>query len=308
MSAGQPLRAGFIGLGIMGSRMAANLARAGFPLTVWNRTAAKAEPLVREHGATLAASPAEVARASDVVITIVVDTPQVEAVLLGPDGVAEGAATRDPALPPLLCVDMSTIAPADSRAIAGTLAAQGVRFLDAPVTGSSPKAEDGTLTIMVGGAQQDFERALPLFEAMGELVRRVGDVGDGELVKLVNNSLAAINLAAVCEALLLAKKAGVDLDAVVEIVQSGAGASFMLGLKGDPVRTHDFTPLFKLEHMLKDVRHTIETGQSMGVPLTFAAHARELYTAAMGRGHAEDDFAAVVTAAEGLAGLRLDQE
>lgn len=300
------LRAGFIGLGIMGSRMAANLARAGFPLTVWNRTRAKADRLAAE--ATVAASPAEVARASDVVITMVVDGPHVEEVLLGEDGVAVGAEGRDPALEPLLCVDMSTIAPAHSRSIAARLAERDIHFCDAPVTGSSPKAEDGTLTIMAGAEPEDFERALPLFEAMGELVRRVGGVGDGELVKLVNNSLAAINLAAICEALVLAKRAGADLDAVVEIVQAGAGASFMLGLKGEPVRTHDFTPLFKLEHMLKDVRHAIETGQSLGVPFPLAAQVRELYTAAQGRGHGEDDFAAVVTAVEGLAGVRLDRD
>src|SRR3954469_18703396 len=161
-------RVGFIGLGIMGSRMAANLRRAGCELTVHNRTRERAEAFAREHGATVATTPAEAAAASDVVITMVVDGAQVEEVLLGEDGVARRA-TRG-----TLCVDMSTIAPAQTRRIGAALVERGIGFVDAPVTGSSPKAQDGTLTIMAGGAEADFERALPLFEVMGELIVHVG--------------------------------------------------------------------------------------------------------------------------------------
>src|SRR4051812_21573072 len=178
-------RVGWIGLGIMGSRQAANLRRAGYDLTVYNRTRRTAEAWAAEHGATVADTPAEVARASDVVFSMVVDGAQVEGVLLGEDGVVHGA-HQD-----LLCVDMSTIAPSDSRRIGAALAERGVRFLDAPVTGSSPKAEDGTLTIMVGGEAPDFERVEPLLEAMGKLIVHAGPLGHGEMVKLINNAVAA---------------------------------------------------------------------------------------------------------------------
>lgn len=292
-------RVGFIGLGIMGSRMAANLARAGHPLTVWNRTRATAERFADEHDAALADTPAELAASSDVVITMVVDGPQVEAVLLGPDGVLQGASAG------LLCIDCSTIAPTDTRRIGAALRQRGVGMIDAPVTGSSPKAQDGTLTIMAGGEAEDFERARPLLEAMGELIVYVGPLGQGAMAKLINNAVAATNLVVIAEALIVAKRTGVDLDALLEVMGAGAGGSAMLALKAGPMRAHDYTTLFKLEHMLKDVRHCLEEGQAAGVPFTFAAHARELYSAAIGRGLGERDFAAVLEVLEGAAGERL---
>jgi len=175
-----PERIGFLGLGIMGSRMAANVAKAGFPLTVWTHTAGKAERWAQEHGAIAAATPAEVASASEIVVSMVVDGGQVESVLCGAGGVADGAREG------LLCVDMSTIAPTDTHRIASRLGQRGIRMADAPVTGSSPRAQAGTLTIMVGGEQQDFERAKPLLEAMGELIVHVGELGQGEMLKLKN--------------------------------------------------------------------------------------------------------------------------
>ena len=293
-------RVGFIGLGIMGSRMAANVARAGFEVRVWNRTRATAEAWASEHdAAVVAASPAELAAASDVVVTMVVDGPQVEAVLLGPEGVAAGAAEG------LLCVDMSTIAPSDTRRLGAELAEKGVRLVDAPVTGSSPKAEDATLTIMAGGEDADVERARPILETMGQLVVHVGPLGHGEMAKLINNAVAAVNAAVVAEALLVGRRAGLDLDRLVEVMAAGSGASAMLALKAGPMRAHDYSTLFKLEHMLKDVRHCLEEGQAVGAPFTFAAHARELYSAAAGRGHGDDDFAAVVEVLESLADARL---
>ena len=292
-------RVGFIGLGIMGSRQAANLRRAGYELTVFNRTREKAEAWAAEHGAEVADTPADVARASDVVITMVVDGAQVAEVLLGEDGVVHGAREG------LLCVDMSTIAPTETRAIGSSLAEHGVHLVDAPVTGSAPRAEDGTLTIMVGGDPGDVERARPLLEAMGKLVVHVGELGQGEMAKLINNAVAAVNCTVVAEALLVAKRTGVDLDALVEVMSAGSGGSTILSLKSGPMRAHDYSTLFKLEHMLKDVRLCLEEGQAAGVPFTFAGHARELYSAAMGRGHADDDFAAVLEVLEGQAGLRL---
>ncbi len=292
-------RVGFIGLGIMGSRMAANLRRAGFELTVFNRTRATAERWAQEHGAQVASSPAEVASSCQALVTMVVDGAQVEEVLLGPGGVVEGAPEG------LLCVDCSTISPRDTRRIGAALAVRGVLLIDAPVTGSAPKAQDGTLTIMVGGEAAEFERARPLLEAMGELIVHVGPLGQGEMLKLINNSVAAVNCAVVGEALLVAKRTGVPLDALEQVMGAGSGSSAMLELKARPMREHDYTTLFKLEHMLKDVRLCLEEGLDAGAPFTFAAQARELLGAAAGRGLGEADFAAMIEVLEGLAGTRL---
>ena len=293
-------RVGFVGLGIMGSLMAANLVRAGFPLTVTTRTPGKAEAWAAEHGATAARTPAEVAKGSDVVVTMVVDGAQVEEVLLGVEGVARGEHDG------LLCVDMSTIAPAQTRAIGAELAERGLALLDAPVSGSSPKAEAGTLTIMAGGSAEDFARAQPLLDVMGELVVHVGPLGHGETVKLVNNAVAAANCATVAEALLVGQAAGVDLDALMAVMAAGSGGSAMLDLKAPAMRAHDYATRFKLEHMLKDVRLCLEEAQAARVPFAAAARARDVLVAAMARGRADDDFAALVEALEGFAGIRLD--
>jgi 3-hydroxyisobutyrate dehydrogenase len=285
----------FLGLGIMGSRMAANVRDAGHDLVVWNRTRAKADAF----GGAVAATPAEAAAHADVVITMVVDGAQVEEVLLGDDGAAHGA--RDGAL----FVDMSTIGPTAAKAIGARLAERGLRFVDAPVTGSSPKAEAGTLTIMAGGETEDVERARALFEAMGDTIVHAGPLGQGQMVKLINNSLAAANTVALGEALLAGAATGTDLDALVAVMAAGSAGSAMLDLKAKPMREHDFSTLFKTEHMLKDVRLCLEETQAAGVPFGAAARAREVLTATVGRGHGDDDFAAVIEALEGLAGRRL---
>jgi 3-hydroxyisobutyrate dehydrogenase len=292
-------RIGFLGLGIMGSRMAANVRRAGFGLAVWTHTPGKAERWASEHDATAYATPAEVAAASDVVVSMVVDGDQVTSVLLGREGVAQAAA------PGLLCVDMSTIAPTDTRRIAAALAEREIGMLDAPVTGSSPRAEAGTLTIMVGGEAEDFARVRALLESMGEVIVHVGERGQGSMLKLINNALGAANAAALAEALLLAKATGVDLDAFERVCGAGSAASAQLALKSGPMRAHDYATLFKTAHMLKDVRLCLEEAQAAGVPFPAAGHARDLLTATMGRGHGEEDYAALIEAAEGLAGVRL---
>jgi 3-hydroxyisobutyrate dehydrogenase-like beta-hydroxyacid dehydrogenase len=293
-------RIGFVGLGIMGSRMAANLRHAGYELTVYNRTRERAEAWAAEHGGTVVGTPADVGAASDVVITMVVDGAQVAEVLLGDEGVATRAEAGT------LCVDMSTIAPSDSRRIAATLAERDIGFVDAPVTGSSPKAQDGTLTIMASGAPEHFERARPLFEVMGELIVHVGnEVGLAEIVKLINNAVAAANAHTLAQALVVGRATGVDLDALTQVMAAGSGGSAMLGLKAQPMRQHDYTTLFKLEHMLKDVRLCLEEGQAAGVPFPAAAAVREALVAGEGRGLADADFAAIVEAVEGFAGVRL---
>jgi 3-hydroxyisobutyrate dehydrogenase-like beta-hydroxyacid dehydrogenase len=279
--------------------MAANLRRAGFELTVWNRTRATAEQWAREHDAVTADSVAALARSSDVVVTMVVDGPQVESVLLGEGGVAEGAQEG------LLCVDMSTIGPAAAREIGSRLAERGIAFVDAPVTGSSPKAEDGTLTIMAGGEEEHFDRARPLFDAMGELVVHVGPLGHGQMVKLINNAVAAINTAVAGQALLLGKSAGIDLDALVKVMSAGSGSSAMLELKAPAMRAHDYTTLFKLEHMLKDLRLCLDEAEALGKEFGFAEAAAELLEAANTRGLGEQDFVALLDVLEQRSGQRL---
>jgi len=290
---------GFIGLGIMGSLMAMNLARAGFALTVTTHTPGKAEKWVAEHGGEAVATPAEVARASDIVITMVVDGAQVEEVLLGDDGVIQGATEG------MLCIDMSTIAPGDARRIGAELAERGIGFVDAPVTGSTPKATDGTLTIMAGGSDEDMARARPVFEAMGEVILHVGPLAHGQTVKVISNAVSATNASTLAQALVVGSALGVDVDALVEVMRTGSAGSAMLNLKAAPMRDHDYTTLFKTEHMLKDVRLAIEEGQAAGVPFPAAAATREMLTAAMGRGHADDDFISLLDAVEGLAGRTL---
>ncbi len=292
-------RVGFLGLGIMGSLMAANLAAAGHELTVWTHSEGKAARWAAEHGASAVDTPAAVAAASSVIISMVVDGAQAASILLGPNGVAAGGERGT------LCVDMSTIGPGDTRRIGAALAGHGVGMLDAPVTGSSPKAQDGTLTIMVGGEAGDFDRARPLLEVMGELIVHVGPLGQGEMLKLINNALAAANATALAEALLLGAATGVDLDALQTVVSAGSGGSAMLALKAAAMRAHDYTTLFKAEHMLKDVRLCLEEAQAAGTPFPAAAHSRDVLSATVGRGLGDADFAALIEAVEGFAGRRL---
>lgn len=286
------MRVGWIGLGIMGSRMAANLRRAGHELVVHNRTLRTAEAWAAEHGAEVAATPADIT--AEVVITMLVDGPQVEEALLGPEGAARDAAET-------LFVDMSTIGPAEAVRIGARLP----RFVDAPVTGSSPKAQDGTLTIMAGGARADVQQAWPLFEAMAALIVHAGPVGHGQQIKVINNALAAANTLALAEALVVGQATGVDLDALVAVMAAGSGGSAILDLKAGPMRAHDYTTLFKLEHMLKDVRLCLDAGQAAGVGFPSAAAARETLSAAMGRQLADADFAALLEVVEAAAGHRL---
>lgn len=296
-------RTGFLGLGIMGSRMAANLAAAGHPLTVWTRTpgkaAAWAQALPAGADVQVAGTPAQVGAACGVCITMLVDGAQVRSVLTGPDGVLAEAG------PGLLCVDMSTIAPSDARALAKEVAAAGGTFLDAPVTGSSPAAQAGTLTIMCGGPADAVARARPLLDVMGGLVLHVGDTGQGQMLKLINNAVAAANAATLAQALVAADATGVDLGHLVEVMGAGSGQSRMLDLKGGPMRAHDYATLFKLEHMIKDVRLCLAETEAAGVPFPAAVAAEEAMSAACERGFGEADFAAVLETFEERAGRRI---
>jgi len=285
-------RVAFCGLGIMGGPMAANLARAGFELSVYTRTREKAERFAAEHGASAAATPREAAEGASTVITMVPDAPDVEEVLLGENGAVHGLADGG------LAIDMSTIAPTAARAIGERLEADGAAFLEAPVSGSRPKAEDGTLTIMVGGEDADFERARPLFDAMGELIVHVGPRGHAQLAKLLTNTMGAINAAALAESVLAVEAAGVDPDAFLKVAAGSAGNSTVLGLKGRPMFERDFTPLFKLEHMLKDVRHCLAEARALGVELRLGSLVEPLFAQVAAAGHGEEDFAAVIRGME----------
>jgi 3-hydroxyisobutyrate dehydrogenase-like beta-hydroxyacid dehydrogenase len=287
---------GFVGLGIMGSRQAANLAKAGYELTVFNRTRERAEAWAAEHGGTVAGSPREVAEASEIVITMVVDGDQVRQMILGEDGALAGARERT------LFVDMSTIAPATARELAETLSAQGHAFVDAPVTGSSPKAEAGTLTIMAGGAEADVERARPLFEVMGEKIVHAGPAGQGQAVKVLSQGVTAVNCATLAQAVTVGRRIGLDLDALLQVMTGGSSDSTMRELKGKAMVDHDIPVLFKLEHMLKDVVLCLEESRAAGASFPFAGLAGELYSAGVGRGLGQEDFASVLEVVEGLTG------
>jgi 3-hydroxyisobutyrate dehydrogenase-like beta-hydroxyacid dehydrogenase len=290
--AGARPRVAFCGLGIMGGPMAANLAKAGVELSVYTRTREKAERFAAEYGARAAATPREAAEGASTVITMVPDAPEVEEVLLGDDGAVHGLDEG------ALAIDMSTIAPTAARAIGERLEDDGVAFLEAPVSGSRPKAEDGTLTIMVGGEPSDFERARPLFDAMGERIVYVGARGHAQLAKLLTNTMGAVHAVALAEAVLAIEKAGVNPDAFLEVTAGSAGNSTVLGLKGRPMFERDFTPLFKLEHMLKDVRHCLNEARALGVELRLGALVEPLFAQAAEAGHGEEDFAAVIRALE----------
>ncbi|HEY7453349.1 MAG TPA: NAD(P)-dependent oxidoreductase [Thermoleophilaceae bacterium] len=285
-------RVAFVGLGIMGGPMAANLAKAGFELSVYTRTREKAEAFASEHGARAAATPREAAEGASAVITMVPDAPEVEEVLLGDDGAAHGLDEG------ALAIDMSTIAPTAARAIGERLQDDGVAFLEAPVSGSRPKAEDGTLTIMVGGERDDFESARPLFDAMGERIVHVGPRGHAQLAKLLTNTMGAVHAVALAESVVAAEAAGLDPDAFLEVAAGSAGNSTVLGLKGRPMFDRDFTPLFKLEHMLKDVRHCLAEARALGVELRLGSMVEPLFAEIADAGHGDEDFAAVIRAVE----------
>ena len=291
-------RIGFVGLGIMGGGMASNLVRAGFEVSVWNRTASRAEPVVAL-GATQATSPAEVARRSDIVIVCVSDTPDVEAVILGDDGVLAGA--RDG----MLVVDMSTISPQATRSISEKLAEAGVAMLDAPVSGGSEGAAKGTLSIMVGGAAADVERAMPAFKAMGKTITHVGDTGAGQTVKLVNQVLVVGNCLAMCEALMLAQAGGVDLEKTLEAVSPGAAGSWMLSNRGPQIIKRDWRPGFTIDLQQKDVRLVLDAADELGVPLPGTSLIFQLYRTLQTRDLGLEGNHALVKALENLAGFEV---
>ncbi len=291
-------RIGFVGLGIMGRGMGQNLLDAGFELTVWNRTPDRADDLVAT-GATWAESPTEVARASDVVVICVSDTPDVEEVVLGDDGIIHGATAGS------LVVDCSTISPDVTRQVAAALAERDVAMLDAPISGGSEGAANGTLSIMVGGPADAFERARPVLEAMGSSITHVGGPGDGQAVKLVNQVLVVHNMLGVSEALLLASAEGLDLDRTLDAVAGGAAGSWMLSNRGPQVVERDWSPGFTIDLQQKDLRLVLEAFERLQVPAVGTALIHQLYTTLQRAGLGGDGNHALVRALEHLADVRI---
>lgn len=292
---------GFIGLGIMGRPMALNLARAGHRLRVYARRAAMMEPLTAA-GATACASPAEAAAGAQVTFTMVSDTPDVEQVILGEQGVLAAAA------PGSVVVDMSTISPSATRALAARLAERAVAMLDAPVSGGERGAIEATLSIMVGGEATVFERVLPLFELLGKNIVHVGGNGAGQVTKACNQVVIAQTVAAVGEAFLLAKASGVDPAKVRQALLGGFAGSRVLEVHGQRMLDADFRPGFKARLHQKDMRIAVEAAYELGLALPGAAHVAQYVNALVGGGGGELDSAALVQVQERLCARRLHED
>jgi 2-hydroxy-3-oxopropionate reductase len=291
------MRVGVIGLGIMGAPMARNLLRGGHAVVVHSRTRARVDALVAE-GASPATSPAEVARAVDAVITMLPDTPDVELVIAGPQGVLEGSR------PGLLAIDMSTISPDAARALAARAAEAQVALLDAPVSGGEQGAIAGTLSIMVGGDAAAFARAEPIFAVLGKAATHMGGPGQGQMTKLVNQVVGAATLAAVAEGTVLAERAGLDPEAWVRAVTGGAASSWMVANLAPRMQRRDFAPGFMIRLQQKDLRLALAAAGRVGVALPITALVHQLFAAVEAQGGGESGTQALVLALEALAGRR----
>ncbi len=287
---------GVVGTGIMGAPMARNLAKAGFDVVAYNRTPSKADAL-KADGVVVAESIAEIGRRATVVITMVPDTPDVLSVVEDDGGLA-GAMAAGSAL-----VDMSTISPAETRALAARLAAKGIAMLDAPVSGGSWGAQQATLTIMVGGEQKTFDRCQPVFEAMGKSITLMGPSGMGQTTKLVNQILVAGTASAVAEALVFAAAQGADVLKTIEAVSGGAAGSWQLANLGPRMAKGDFAPGFMVKLQQKDLRLILEAAQEKHVPLTVTGVARQYFTAIEAMGLGDEGTQAVIKAVESLASI-----
>ena len=291
-------RVGFIGLGIMGSGMARNLLKAGVDLVVWNRTASKMDSLTRD-GAKPASSPADLAARCDVIILCVSDTPDVEAVLFGDEGVIYGVQAGS------LVIDCSTISPIETKEFADKLADKGTHMLDAPISGGSEGAANGTLSIMVGGEAEQVERAMPFFKAMGKTITHVGGNGAGQMVKLVNQVLVVGGMLSLGEAFLLAQAGGLDLEKTFEAVAGGAAGSWALSNRGPQIIERDWRPGFMIDLQQKDLRLVLDAADELGVPLLACSTAFHLYRTLQQHGLGVEGNHALIKALENLSGIKV---
>ncbi len=290
------VRVGFAGLGTMGSHMAANIARSGIPLSFWNRTPGRGSDLV-ELGATPVVTPAELARSSDIVVTCLPDSPQVEAVLFGPDGLVQGFR------PGALFIDCSTLSPLKAREFADRLTAYDVAMLDAPVSGGSEGAQKGTLTIMVGGDEADFARADRVLQAMGHSITLLGPVGTGQWVKAINQVILAGVYLGVAEGVTLGLKAGLDVESAVAALTGGAAGSWVLENRSGRMINDDYPLGFKIALHRKDLRIGLELAQSVGAVLPVAALAAAFEDGLISQGFGDDDNSALARTIRKLSGL-----
>ena len=293
-------RIGFIGLGLMGAGMSRNLLKAGYQVTVWNRTESKMKPLV-EAGAKPAKSPREVAKSSDVVITMVTDSSDVEEVLLGTSGAVHGSKKGD------IFIDMSTISPIATKDVASKLKEKGVEMLDAPVSGGVIGATNGTLSIMVGGDPKVFEECKPILQAMGKTITYIGGNGDGQVCKAVNQILVGTTMLGVAEALVFAAKAGVDLEKVHAAVSGGAAGSWQLTNNGERLLKGDHEPGFKIKDYLKDLGIIMETASVNKMPLPATGLVHQLFMHCDAMGMRDKGTQAVVVAIEKLANKKIKE-
>jgi 3-hydroxyisobutyrate dehydrogenase len=289
---------GFIGLGIMGRGMTNNLLKAGHNVMVWNRTAARMDEFAAV-GAQTATSPAELASQCDVILVCVSDTPDVEAVLFGENGVSAGVKSG------ALVVDHSTISPQKTVEMAKRLNAQGVAYLDAPVSGGSEGAAKGILSIMVGGEAADFERAMPILQAYGKNITHVGAQGAGQMAKLVNQILVVVNQLAASEALLFAQAGGLDLAKTIDAVKGGAAGSWMLANRGPQMIVRDFRPGFTIDLQQKDLRLVLESADAMGIPLIATGMVFQMYRTLQSQGLGGDGNHGLVKALEKMMNVEL---
>jgi 2-hydroxy-3-oxopropionate reductase len=287
---------GFIGLGIMGRPMARNLLKAGYSLVVHSRSRGPVDEIAGA-GAKVGISPRDVAAQCDVLITMLPNSPDVEQVVLGRDGVIEGAR------PGLILLDMSTISPLVSQKIGAALAAKSVQVLDAPVSGGERGAIDGALSIMVGGDRAVFDKVLPIFQAMGKTITHLGPLGAGGFTKLANQIIVAVNLTALGEALTLAKKAGLDRELTLQALAGGLAGSKCLDQKKPNYLAGTYNPGFKIDLHYKDLGLIMESARALGVPLPATAVVQELFSALRVRGRGGLDHSGVITLLEDLAGL-----
>jgi 2-hydroxy-3-oxopropionate reductase len=292
------LTVGYIGLGLMGKSIARNILKAGFPVVVHNRSRAAVDELASE-GARVAFSPAEVASQVDVVFTNLPDSPDVEQVALGPDGILAGAH------PGLVFVDNSTIKPAVARRIAGVLEQKGVLSLDAPVSGGDIGARNGTLAVMVGGPAEAVARVMPVFHAMGKTITHVGEAGAGQIAKAANQIMVAAQMVAMGELLVFAKKAGADPSKVVEAIRGGAAQCWTLDVKPPRLFAGNRSPGFKAYMQAKDLGIVLDTARQYGIPLPTTAVNAQLFNAMLQMGMAELDNSAVIGVLEILANAKL---
>ncbi len=284
---------GFVGLGIMGKPMAENLIEAGYDLVAYNRTREKAEEL---EGATVVDSPREVAEQSDIIITMLPDSPQVEEVLAGEDGVLEGVGDGD------LIVDMSTISPVVTEELSEKAKEKGASMLDAPVSGGDVGAIEGTLSIMVGGSEEDFERARPLFEVMGDTVIHVGPVGTGQVVKAANQIVVALTIEAVSEALVLGSKGGVSPEKILDVLGGGLAGNKVMEVKREKMLSHSFDPGFRVELHHKDLGIALAAGREYGATLPVTAIVDQMLETLKIRGRGDQDHSALLTLIEESSG------